>query len=456
MPVRLGVGQSPARHVGTPPEYLPMSYQEFAHRTNIAADDFKMYADFTRNDAIINAIYQAMSEILVTTRASAGMYQKADGSWTSFPANEPRIGDKGLLVETARTNSIRNNTYQGAAAGSPGTLPTNWTVQTPTGLTRTITLETINGVPCIRLRFQGTASSTTAGINITFDAITAAAALNGEKWSTSLFFRFNSTTGLPAGNLLLEIWNYTSASGFIGTGSASSEGTLNTAVSATLGRLDTRRTFGDATTAYARTVLRTGNISSGTVCDYEFVIGLPQLEAGGFTTSPIQTTGTAATRAGDVILLRDAGFLNTAAGSVYMKYTPIFAYDELGSSSPQFVQLDDGTLNNRFYLQIPNSEDKFWSVLVNGGSSTGFSNGGTDPNKNTVAKHAARYASNNLKQATNGTLSGQDSTVNIPTSAFNRMVIGSAGSTAFANAYIAELAYFDRALSDAELTAITS
>lgn len=44
----------------------------------------------------------------------------------------------GLLVEPQRTNSIRNNSMQGAVAGTPGTPPTNWTMGTANGISREI------------------------------------------------------------------------------------------------------------------------------------------------------------------------------------------------------------------------------------------------------------------------------------------------------------------------------
>ncbi len=45
-----------------------------------------------------------------------------------------------LLLEPQRTNSIRNSSMVGAVAGSPGTLPTNWTRQNSSGLTQGVSL----------------------------------------------------------------------------------------------------------------------------------------------------------------------------------------------------------------------------------------------------------------------------------------------------------------------------
>ena len=42
-------------------------------------------------------------------RASAGLAQRVDGSWVSFASDEPRVTDRGLLVEEARTNLFLNS-----------------------------------------------------------------------------------------------------------------------------------------------------------------------------------------------------------------------------------------------------------------------------------------------------------------------------------------------------------
>jgi hypothetical protein len=67
-----------------------------------------------------------VASLLTTTRASLAWSDDSIGVWRQFANNIPRITDKGLLVEEARTNGIRNNSMQGAVVGTPGTPPTNW------------------------------------------------------------------------------------------------------------------------------------------------------------------------------------------------------------------------------------------------------------------------------------------------------------------------------------------
>ena len=51
-------------------------------------------------------------------RASSGEAVDNSGNWSSFSSNTPRITNAGLTREESRTNSIRNSTFVGAAAGS--------------------------------------------------------------------------------------------------------------------------------------------------------------------------------------------------------------------------------------------------------------------------------------------------------------------------------------------------
>ncbi len=47
--------------------------------------------------------------LITFTRASAGYYKNSAGVWTAFATDAPRVGDRGLLIEGARTNSFLNS-----------------------------------------------------------------------------------------------------------------------------------------------------------------------------------------------------------------------------------------------------------------------------------------------------------------------------------------------------------
>src|SRR5262249_20993640 len=122
-----------------------------------------LYMDFTTS-----TYFRASSTDLAVTRAGNTAYvDDAMGTWTLVNANLPRISNKGLLVEEARTNSIRNNSMQGAAAGTPGTIPTNWqsSINSSAGLTQTIVgTGTTLGMEYIDIRAFGTTTGTSFGI----------------------------------------------------------------------------------------------------------------------------------------------------------------------------------------------------------------------------------------------------------------------------------------------------
>src|SRR5262245_39960726 len=98
---------------------------------------------------------------IACSRASVGYATDAGGNWLPFASNAARITNKGLLIEESRTNGIRNNAMQGAAAGTPGTLPTNWAYQVTHGLaTQVAGTGTELGVDYVDLRVFGTPSAT--------------------------------------------------------------------------------------------------------------------------------------------------------------------------------------------------------------------------------------------------------------------------------------------------------
>src|SRR5581483_3562195 len=98
---------------------------------------------------------------LANTRSTVAYEDDASGNWNQFGIGVTRSTGKGCLIESVqRTNSLRTSDMTGAVAGSPGTLPNNWTqTSAPTGLTRTITLGSSIGFNSITINWTGTATS---------------------------------------------------------------------------------------------------------------------------------------------------------------------------------------------------------------------------------------------------------------------------------------------------------
>ena len=194
----------------------------------------------------------------------------------------------GINAVIVATNSIRNNTMVGAVAGTPGTTPTNWTgTGSPVnGLTRQIVgVGTEDEITYIDYRFFGT--TTSAGFHaINPETIGQVAAVLGQSWTLSQYISL--VAGSTANISLIDqgINEYSSALEILTIGSfpvAVSAGSLSS------NRKILTRTLTNALTASVHPFFAF-NYSSGVAIDITFRIGLPQLEQGGYLTSPIATT----------------------------------------------------------------------------------------------------------------------------------------------------------------------
>lgn len=209
------------------------------------------------------------------SRASAGCAEDSAGNLIAFPANEPRITDKGLLIEEARTNKVA------IFNANPTSLA---------GLTK-----------------SGDAAATLALADDS--AALAAAGLAGIATSGQVFKLDNSAGTsnafvLIAGNSNTSVMHVVSAwVRYQGPGQATIGINVNAGTFATY----------PASEGYVR---RTSTPAIPTTVNQAFVLApaggvlyfiLPQLEEGAFATSPIITTGVAATRAADSVSISGLG-----------------------------------------------------------------------------------------------------------------------------------------------------
>jgi len=230
---------------------------------------------------------------------SAGVLQSAANDVARFNYNPSTLALEGLLVEPARTNSIRNNTMVGAIAGTPGTAPTNWNVSSSlNNVTREIVgAGTEDGINYIDVRYSGTPNLTTSG-NIFPENIVGIAAAAGQVWNFRSFGRLvsGSLTNVAFLSQLREI-----------NGGGSTVAFSNLSITPTSAALRTQqfnqtRTLSDGTTAFV-----SGNINfaytNGLAIDFTLRFGLSQAEQGSAASSPIKTSSAAVTRSADVLSL---------------------------------------------------------------------------------------------------------------------------------------------------------
>lgn len=275
--------------------------------------------DLVNNRAAVKGKAVSVASQIAVTRGSAGLAQWADGHFTNYPQNVARETDKGTLIEDGSTNSIRNNSMVGAVVGTPGTLPTNWNLNIPTGVSRQIIgtgTDALTNLPYIDVRVFGTnISGSTAFIDLQTDAL-GAAALTGQQWVGSFFLAIvgGSPTGISSGPFI-KISEYTSGLVYIGEHDSGSFTNITVARQSLAATLN-----GGATTAAVQLNCSL-TVTNGSSFDITLRVIAPQLEgiASTFATSPIMTTTAAAARLDDIIQIAGAALpLALSAKSAYI------------------------------------------------------------------------------------------------------------------------------------------
>ena len=219
---------------------------------------------------------------------------------TTAGANRTRVNGAGNVVAASgarvdhsplgRTNYSPNNSWVGAVAGAPGTLPDLWAWFTSTGLSREIVgVGMEGGRRYMDLRIYGTATSGGALVLYTSQI----AALTGQTWTTSMYIRVVAGTAAPLA-YYLNIAEYTSGGAYIRE-SFSAPLTL-----ATSGPLENARQAFTNTLSGGGTVANLGAqlymiVSNGAVVDVTLRLAVQQTERAAAASADIFTFGSAVT-----------------------------------------------------------------------------------------------------------------------------------------------------------------
>ena len=173
------------------------------------------------------------------------------------------------------------------------------------------------------------------------------------------------------------------------------------------------------------------------------------LQASVFTSSYIPTTSAQVTRAADShIRSNNDSFINPLEGTLYWEGV-IPALDSTVTQA--LLSLDDTTTSERMAFRLAGSTLEF--VVVDGGvTQVGISLGSYTAG--TKVKLAARYKLNDFHAAANGVLGTPDTSGTLPT--VTQMQIGKSGNGDEGFIVTGKLAYLPRAVTNAQLQAMTA
>ncbi len=364
-----------------------------------------------------------------------------------FDYDPVTLACKGLLIEEQRTNSIRNNTMQGATA--PSTLPTNW-LSNVGGLTLGVVgTGTENGITYIDVRFSGTTTQTFA--NVRFDGSTQIAAANGQTWSSSFYARMvaGSITNITSVENRIQ---YRDIGGASVLEDVSNFTSTVSAASLSVARRPYTLTATSASTAFINSAVSLVT-PNGAVIDITLRIGLPQLELGAFATSVIPTTTTAVTRAADVAVIQGANFSNwytQSEGTLYAAWTT----SATGTNRYILDIEQEASSSNRIDINI-NTLNVVNPRTVAGGAAVASLSGGTYT-INTVGRVAFAYKAQDYASSLNGVAAVTATTAGVLPPTLARMFIGSLAGATQINGHIARIAYYPTRQPNATLQAITT
>ncbi len=214
---------------------------------------------------------------LTNTRASTETCVDASGVWHQAASGQNCVTNLGVGSWEARTNGIRNNTMQGAVAGSPGTLPNNWVIGfNGNGLSSSIIGSGVqNGINYVDININGTAVNANQ-IYIGLESATNIAAAYGQTWTASSFMAFVGGVTTNISSVSLGINEREGGNG--GTGNFITYIAVGSLPSSASGKpYVLSGTFTDPLATYAWPILGINPASTG-VFNFTLRVGLPQLE----------------------------------------------------------------------------------------------------------------------------------------------------------------------------------
>lgn len=391
------------------------------------------------------------------------------GVLTEVPANtvtddfDPiTTAHRGIPLEPGRTNQIPNSAVLGMIAGTPGTLPTGWTIINGTGFTRTVLEPFVQrGITHFAVRHNGTPDASAIGYN--FGIATGGnvvPALPDQVWTFSIWMALlaGSFTNISVFRLIIDFRDSTNT--VLRTDSVDVMPAMITA-----GANTQRYTFtcnpapANTDRVQARVVATT---TIGAAIDYTIAYGLPQLELGSFATSPIVTTGSALNRAADII---NFPFPNTWGrvdeGTLIVDVTPyaletdrtlaiLWNGTSVQNGSMRIRTGATDALQTGFRVVNDNNEQVF-------NNNTGSNAAGTN-RRIAVAWRGLQTPTHDFGYVVNGVLGGATlGAFPMPTSnSLTQLRVGSGGGAGAPAMHLRRLVFYRERLPNATLQALTA
>jgi hypothetical protein len=421
---------------------------------------------FSRDFAGEKTLNNGTGPAITFTRASNATFFDANGTLQTASNDTPRFdhdpadgSSKGLLIEEARTNSIRNSQAGGAANGVIGSgtvptpaLPTHWGHN---GLANNVSGEvmgtgTENGLAYVDLKISGTPSAT-ASVTLRLENTNHVVGANAQTWTNSAYVK------LQAGSLANTVVRIgvqgRDASGVLVSGETTQNDITPTGSALAEQRYSVTRTMANAGVERVMPYLLVP-YTSGQAIDLTLRIAAPQLEQGAFPTSYIPTTSAAVTRSADSAVVTPISlFYNQAEGTLFAEASRTHVAKAVEFAI--FNNEDDAPVANFIALQSGVASPEVQRFQVSGAAVLNYANGAA----NTVYRMAGAYAANDFIGAQNGTLTSADTSGTVPT--VNRLSIGMGSTTAVASyngaqSHIRRIAYWPKRLSNALLQSLTA
>ncbi len=420
-----------------------------SHDTSVALPASTMSLRFDQgsfNDVVSG------NDLITRTRASTALYWNGSSFLTagvdeSRLAVDPETGRSGVLVEEARTNTI--NYWNSSTAGQ------TW-VNVGTHLSSTAGAAD----------FMGGNDANTAA-----DAVNTTGESFYQKTSAGSFAAGTTVTysvwilpvALPASVFGLQMYANGTADGVLADFNVSNDtvGLINRGTGS--GAVATSVTYPGGWRRYSIT----GIVSTVTMADtrvritigsYARVSGTTrflwygsQLEEGGTVTTPIPTTGAAATRAQDVLTITGTNFsdwYNQTEGTFVAKVLPFPSDTERGF----FSASQDNSNFMRLSRQSPGNEMKF-EVVSSAVTQASLVESVAAPSRQPTAV-ATAYKADDVALSEDGRAVITDTSATLPSPV--ELQIGRANLLASANCIIESISYWPIRFSDNQLVQVSS